>query len=190
MQFTHDHRCPHCQLSFDLATPHDHFLQYPQTSADKKQRIDSLTLILDRILSPSKLKKEIIYHISQYYKYSDNQDTTHPTKNDQEITSIYYIRDQTTIGLGHFIRRKFARSSFLVMTQYYKIDKVWRRFSARNWIKTIITSLLSIHISAWQSFCSKLHKVNTNTKLFQAKDIILHLVQKYYALAITLSRKK
>ena len=57
IQFTYDHRCPHCHLIFDINTPHNHFLQCPQTLIDKKQRLASIELILDRTLSPPKLKK-------------------------------------------------------------------------------------------------------------------------------------
>ena len=63
MQFTPDHRCLHCQHIFDINTPYDHFLQYPQTWIEKK-RLDSIELILDRILSPQKLKKAIINHLN------------------------------------------------------------------------------------------------------------------------------
>ena len=35
MQYTHDHRCPHCQLIFDTNTPHDHFLQFYLTAIEK-----------------------------------------------------------------------------------------------------------------------------------------------------------
>ena len=57
MQYTHDHRCPHCRLVFDTNTPHDHFLQYYQTSIEKKQRLDSIEKILDKSLSFPKTKK-------------------------------------------------------------------------------------------------------------------------------------
>ena len=57
MQYTHDHRCPHCRLVFDTNTPHDHFLQYYQTAIEKKQRLDSIEKILDKSLSFPKTKK-------------------------------------------------------------------------------------------------------------------------------------
>ena len=50
----------------------------------KKQRLDSIEKILDKILSSPKLKKAIINNISLYCKYSDDQDTNqqHNTKQD------------------------------------------------------------------------------------------------------------
>ena len=82
MQFTNDHRFTHCQLIVDTNTPHDHFFQCSKTTTEKKQRLDSIEKILDKILSPLKLEKAIINNISLYYKYS-----SYPKTNQQHYTN-------------------------------------------------------------------------------------------------------
>ena len=98
MQFTNDHRCPHCQLIFDTNTPHDHFLQCSKTTTEKKQRLDSIENILDKILSSPKLKKAIINNISLYYKYSSDQNTNQQHHTNRNNLYNDCIKNQTNIG--------------------------------------------------------------------------------------------
>ena len=109
---------------------------------------------------------------------------------DQEVSYTSCINDQTTVGWRHFICGRIISSFIPVITQYYKRNKVGRRYSAKNWIKTIIINLLSIYNSTWQSFCSQIHTTNTDTQLSPAKEILLRLVQKYYDFSTTLTRTK
>ena len=87
---------------------------------------------MDKILSPPKLKKAIINNISLYYKYSDDQNTNqqHNTKQDNLYNDC--IKNETNIGWDHFIRGRITSSFLPIVANYYKTNKVGRRYSARN----------------------------------------------------------
>ena len=156
----------------------------------KKQRLDSIEKILDRKLSPQKLKKSIINNINLFYKYSDDQNTNQQQNTKQDNLYNDCIKNQTNIGWDHFIRGRITSSFLPLVANYYKTNKVYQRYSARNWIKILITNLLSIHNNAWQSLCSNIHKLNVETKLSLANDTLLRLVTKYYEHSVTLPRPK
>ena len=74
------------------------FAMSANINRQEEQRLALIELILDRVLSPPKLKKAIINNLSQFYKYRDNQDTIQPNNTDQDLSYNNSINDQSTIG--------------------------------------------------------------------------------------------
>ena len=122
------------------------FAMSANINRQEEQRLALIELILDRVLSPPKLKKAIINNISLYYKYSDDKNTNQQYNTTQDnlynnCIKIKQILDGATSSA-------VASSSLPIVANYCKTNKVGRRYSARNWIKILITNLLSIHNNA------------------------------------------
>ena len=96
-------------------------------------------------LSP-KLKKAIINNISLYYKYSDDKNTNQQYNTTQD--NLYNNCIKIKQILDGVTSSAVASSSLPIVANYCKTNKVGRRYSARNWIKILITNLLSIHNNA------------------------------------------
>ena len=56
--------------------------------------------------------------------------------------------DQTSIGWEHFIRGRLSLSFTPIIADYYRANKLGRRFPAKKWFTTVIASLLDIHPQA------------------------------------------
>ena len=67
MMFEYKHRCPFCAMSLDANTNHDHYLTCAFTRVSKTKRLTSLTLTLDKLLTPPFLWDIIIHAIDWYY---------------------------------------------------------------------------------------------------------------------------
>ena len=122
------------------------FAMSANINRQEEQRLALIELILDRVLSPPKLKKAIINNISLYYKYSDDKNTNQQYNTTQD--NLYNNCIKIKQILDGVTSSAVASSSLPIVANYCKTNKVGRRYSARNWIKILITNLLSIHNNA------------------------------------------
>ena len=91
-----------------------------------------------------------------------------------------YITNQNSIGWGHFIRGLLESSFHPALNQYYRTNKLGRRFHSSVWYRTIIRLLWKIHHKAWLEYCDSGHiPQKFNTLSSPAKTTLLTLVAKY-----------
>ena len=97
--------------------------------------------------------------------------------------------DQTSIGWEHFIRGRLSLSFTPIIADYYRANKLGRRFTTKKWFSAVIASLFDIHQQAWREFCSATTRTNSTNKItFPPKKTLLCLVETYYKLSGTLRK--
>ena len=78
------------------------------------------------------------------------------------------IAKQTSIEWGHFIRGRLTSSFHPVLNNYYRSNKLGRRFKSSTWYRHIIQLLWKIHHTAWIEYYDTIHtptKLNTISSL-------------------------
>ena len=97
--------------------------------------------------------------------------------------------DQDSIGWEHFVRGRLSLSFTPIIADYYRANKLGRRFTTKKWFSTVIASLFEIHQQAWGEFCSATSRTDSTNKISSPqKKTLLCLVESYYKLSGTLRK--
>ena len=75
MQFSLQYSYPHCKISFDQYSDHDHFVIFPKAEKQKEARIKKIELIMLKLNTPPSIHNKIIKNIARYYYYNHQQNT-------------------------------------------------------------------------------------------------------------------
>ena len=73
--------------------------------------------------------------------------------------------DQDSIGWEHFVRGRLSLSFTPIIADYYRANKLGRRFTTKKWFSTVIASLFEIHQQAWGEFCSATSRTDSTNKI-------------------------
>ena len=96
--------------------------------------------------------------------------------------------DQDSIGWEHFIRGRLSLSITPIIANYYRANKLGRRFAAKKWFTAVIASLFDIYQQAWIDFCSATTRNSSTGNIASPKKTLLCLVEKYYQLSGNLQK--
>ena len=182
------HQCPHRRLLPDSTTDNDHFLTCINSKHQKAKRLITLTPRLDKLHIPSSIRNILLHHIDNYY----NIELKH---NLPPITKMFVLLDcitkQIILYWGHFIKGRLSSSFHPVLNNYFRPNKLGRRFKYFLWQRNIIQLLWQLHHNAWLEYCDNMHSpIKLNTLPSSAKNNFLTLTAKYKTEAYILPKHK
>ena len=194
MQFDIKHRCPYCNQSPTVVTSHDHFLQCIQSGQRKNIRLKKISQFLSSQHTPPIIRKGIINNISKYYNNIAQNDccllNTDSEQEDKKIQSQPSITSQNTIGWGHFIRGRISQLFYSQIKQYYKQNRLGKRFRPQFWFNRLINFTLTLHAEEWRYHCAEIHQPTKEKKQTISKTSLLELAQKYIKQSHLLPKSK
>ena len=77
--------------------------------------------------------------------------------------------DQDSIGWEHFVRGRLSLSFTPIIADYYRANKLGRRFTTKKWFSAVIASIFDIHQQAWGEFCSATSRTDSTHKIASPK---------------------
>ena len=115
MNFDIPHKYKYCNKTESATTPHDHFLQYNQSTYIKTKRLSLIENILLNTFTPQSFVHIILQGISSYYNGNDTTDTSNLLHNDLNIT-----QHQNAIGWDNFARGRLSTTFQTDINRHFK----------------------------------------------------------------------
>ena len=156
----------------------------------RSPRLNSPSLYNDvALVTKSRRRRRNLTHIN-YYELEQNDAAQSRSDHlvPSSIPDTALRTDQDSIGWEHFIRCRLSLSFTPIITDYYRANKLRRRFTAKKWFTAVITSLFDIHQQAWIDFYSATTRTSSTSNIYSPKKTLLCLVEKYDQLSGNLQK--